>query len=237
MSENKLFDSIDNQHYPEVKKMFEQEIINIQNKNLNLELVDLNKKFLSTIVINLDKFKKPVIFTHTAAELQLKKQKVFENTLSKKEEEFNSLMTSHLPSENIDFSDEMDRPFEDDIDKLINNTLKDRQLELEKIMKTQTNSVDQANSWISNNNPQSNNNINIGESLENNILSNNITNLSNIDDYNKQEKNVKFNLNISEQNINEDNLNLDKKINLLLDKQDKMMNILNTIVNKLNDKV
>ena len=135
MDSHMLFKNIDNQHFGDVKKLFEEEIIVINENNKSLDLVSKNKVFLSSIINKLNKFKTPEIFTHTAAELQLKKQKELENNYNKKQNEFNELINSHLPQQSIDFSDNNDSPFDDDIDKIIKETIASRDLEIENIMR------------------------------------------------------------------------------------------------------
>ena len=246
MNTHNLFKDIDNQHYQEVQKLFEEEIVFISNNNKSLDLVEQNKKFLSSIITKLNKYKNPVIFTHTAAELQLKKQKELDNSYNKKQNEFNELINSHIPSQSINFSDEIDKPFEDDIDKIINETIASRDLQIENIIQTQSNSIDHANSWIANNNPNAARNITIGEPLNKQIIDSNI---SNINDTNKMplffEKSVKFNLdnnnnnnnntdvNMNNNNNNNVNMNnnedynkLQLSIDKILENQEKILNLL-----------
>ena len=118
LTKHNHFKDIDNQHFHEVQKLFEEEIVIINNSNKSLDLVNKNKMFLSSIITKLNKYKTPEIFTHTAAELHLKKQQELDNSYNKKQNEFNELINSHMPSQSINFSDEMDKPFEDDIDKI-----------------------------------------------------------------------------------------------------------------------
>ena len=235
LTKHNHFKDIDNQHYQEVQKLFEEEITFINNNNKSLDLVNKNKKFLSSIITKLNKYKTPEIFTHTAAELHLKKQNELDNSYNKKQNEFNELINSHIPSQTINFSDEIDKPFEDDIDKIINDTIASRDLEIENIIQTQTNSIDKANSWISNNNPNAARNITIGETLNNQIINNNISNINE----NKMplffEKSVKFNLNDNNDNSNNNNNNsnnndnydkLQLSINKILENQEKILNLL-----------
>ena len=214
LNNHNLFKDIDNQHYQEVQKLFEEEIVFISNNNKSLDLVEQNKKFLSSIITKLNKYKTPVIFTHTAAELQLKKQKELDNSYNKKQNEFNELINSHIPSQSINFSDEIDKPFEDDIDKIINETIASRDLQIENIIQTQSNSIDHANSWIANNNPNAARNITIGETLNKQIIDSNI---SNINDTNKMplffEKSVKFNLDNNNNNNNKTDVNMNNNNN------------------------
>ena len=77
LNKHNHFKNIDNQHYQEVQKLFEEEITFINTNNKSLDLVNKNKKFLSSLITKLNKYKTPEIFTHTAAELHLKKQNEF----------------------------------------------------------------------------------------------------------------------------------------------------------------
>ena len=244
MDSHKLFKNIDNQHFGEVQNLFEEEIKLIDENNRSLNLVSKNKMFLSSIINKLNKFKTPEIFTHTAAELQLKKQKELENNYNKKQNEFNELINSHLPQQSIDFSDKNDSPFDDDIDKIIKQTIAARDLEIENIMRAQPNSLNNNNnnnnSWGSNNFENSRN-IVIGENLNNDVLQSNLTN---INDTGKMplilEKNVKFNLDNNSDINKNDSSNYDNNyhnelselknsVNKILNNQDKIIDLLTNI--------
>jgi hypothetical protein len=165
MMENNFFEGIDNTYSNDIKAYFEQKVIQMSSTLLPTDsLVNLNKQVISDMMVNNLKYKgqqaqaqgqqaqaqgqqaqaqvPPIV---TAGDITEQRQKVFNKVLESKQSEFNSLMNKTVPDK-IDFSDAADKPLGSEMDRMIADTIKWREKELNVVLQSQDQT--EATKWI-----------------------------------------------------------------------------------------
>ena len=165
--ENKYFDNLPANILENMQPLFESKINEVYSSstNQNLNLLQMNKLFIGTMVSELEKYKikpKKVTFQepnvplsdnsnhYTREDIQNEKMKTIETVYEKKKHEFENMYANKRPDE-IDLSDKTDsEEFNKDINRSFDSTLAEREKELESIRKQyQTQDVkQQAEKWI-----------------------------------------------------------------------------------------
>ena len=145
MYENGLFEGIESKYVNSVKNDFEKKISQI---SLNISQVDnltiLNKQVISDMMTNILKYKNIEQASHiqqpppliTSTEITEQRQKVFNNVLQTKKNEFDSMMNKNIPNK-IDFSDAADKPIGSEMDKILAETIAWREKQLNVVLETQ----------------------------------------------------------------------------------------------------
>jgi len=143
-----IFENLENSEYEKVKSVFETNIENhkthILQTNGDSSITEL---LISNIKREIDNMKKNI---ETREGILNMKRDKFNSDYEKKQNEFNSLLNNKKP-ENLDFSDDaQDSPLEaDNLDALIQEQLKDRQLHIQ-TPSTETNTVVSDNQFTDN---------------------------------------------------------------------------------------
>jgi hypothetical protein len=236
MYENGLFDGIESKFVNNVKTDFEKKISQI---SLNISQVDnltiLNKQVIADMMNNILKYKNseaspqlpqpPPLITST--EITEQRQKVFNNVLQTKKNEFDSMMNKNVPNK-IDFSDIADKPIGSEMDKILAETIAWREKQLNVVLETQDQK--EASAWINreqdkdSNNKSSIKNIKIGQPT---ILDNeNIVNLKKP----VIEKHVNFDLSSDTKSKN-DYINTDNFLSMLKQKSNDNTDINQSTIN------
>lgn len=190
--EQKLFNGIEQKHKYEIKDLFENTILMIENQGKGLSLIEKNKEVIKHMVLKLESFKSvPVISKreYTNEELQKERQKKIDNEFKKKQSEFDGL-TKPIP-EKIDFSDKLDEKIGDKMDELLAQAIATRELQLNQVI--QTHNPETATKWI------------VGENTPN-IITNNVDNK-------EQPKNLKIGIETSIQDNQIVNLDIPTQTN------------------------
>jgi hypothetical protein len=236
MYENGLFDGIESKFVNNVKTDFEKKISQI---SLNISQVDnltiLNKQVIADMMNNILKYKNtesspqlpqpPPLITST--DITEQRQKVFNNVLLTKKNEFDSMMNKNVPNK-IDFSDVADKPIGSEMDKILAETIAWREKQLNVVLETQDQK--EASAWINreqdkdSNNKSSIKNIKIGQPT---ILDNeNIVNLKKP----VIEKRVNFDLSSDTKSKN-DYINTDNFLSMLKQKSNDNTDINQSTIN------
>jgi hypothetical protein len=233
MYENGLFDGIESKFVNNVKTDFEKKISQI---SLNISQVDnltiLNKQVIADMMNNILKYKNiqkvdepPPLITST--DITEQRQKVFNNVLQTKKNEFDSMMNKNVPNK-IDFSDVADKPIGSEMDKILAETIAWREKQLNVVLETQDQK--EASAWINreqdkdSNNKSSIKNIKIGQPT---ILDNeNIVNLKKP----VIEKRVNFDLSSDTKSKN-DYINTDNFLSMLKQKSNDNTDINQSTIN------
>ena len=154
--EQKLFEGIDQKHKYEIKDLFENTILMIENQGKGLSLIEKNKEVIKNMVLRLESFKpQPIISKreYTNEEIHKERQKTFETELKRKQTEFDGL--SRKPPEKIDFSDKLDEKIGDKMDSLLAEAIAAREFQMNQVI--QTHNPETASKWI-----VGGNNLNVG---------------------------------------------------------------------------
>jgi len=115
--EGGFFSNISNEKTPQVKQLFEDEFISLEN--INISLNEKNKLFLENIVKKISKLHNP----YTNKEIRNSNNKELKDKYVKKENEFQELLHTKKP-ESINF--ELDIKPQEDVDELYKKTLESR---------------------------------------------------------------------------------------------------------------
>ena len=247
LTENDAFKDIPNHKAPIIKNIFDSNINEIGQKiNPSDNLINLNKVIITNMMNEVKNHKSMKMDSiYNASELSQQRQKMFEDELSNKKKEFDKLNNKPVP-DNIDFSDNLDSPIGEDMDKILKAQIEIRETQLNNVLNTQN--QDEAKKWISTTNIIDNNNndndkkIKIGENI----------NLD-INDLTKQKKKVIFEDEIKKENENETNdfmsllkrkktipapapapapAQIHEMLKEILDKQNQILELLNNNNNK-----
>ena len=174
MNENGIFDGISNTYVTTIKNDLDNQINVIESKiNQNDTLIGLNKKVISNMVQTINKYKEntqPIQFIHsiqstqstntgrdmpvTLEEIKLEKQTKFQNNLSTKQQEFDSLILKPKP-ETIDFTDKSNTEFDDtpignEMEQKLAETIAWRENQLNMVLNIQDKK--EASQWINKDN-------------------------------------------------------------------------------------
>lgn len=235
MYENGLFDGIESKYVNNVKNDFEKKISQI---SLNISQVDnltiLNKQVISDMMNNILKYKNidsslqsqtklqtqpPPLITST--EITEQRQKVFNNILQTKKNEFDSMMNKNIPNK-IDFSDVPDKPIGSEMDKILAETIAWREKQLNVVLETQDKK--EASTWI--NRDQDNDNKNKVHPTKNITIGQSTTlDNKNIIDLKKYNTEKRVNFNFIESTQSDDFTNTDNFISMLKKKTDNNVNV------------
>ena len=221
--DNNSFSHLYEEQFENVKSKFEEIILS--NDNETLELKQKNKKVLQEVIkyintFNDSKYKKEKMSTHEHSTLneiyvekpQKKLQAKLQNDYNNKKEEFFELIKKPNPDE-IDFNDKTtdDTPIDSkDMDKILNNIMEERDLELSKI----TESFPKLNTLEGN--------------RESNGETNGESNAESIEDDNEngESKLVKSIKSINNNSYDISKLTISEKLDILIFNQNKILNFL-----------
>jgi hypothetical protein len=211
LQENGLFNHIDDKFVSQVKQELD---ITVQKSNKmfnpDLPLVERNKIVISKFVTNLEKYKqntskqqnssiKPHInLVYSQQDLQKKRQSEFDNQLSQQQNNFDKMINKDKPK-SVDFSDKKDEPIGDEMDKLLEAAMAERNLQLDTVVSSNP-SPQEANKWLSQNSDltpnSSKDNVPPKLKIENNDVSND----------EKPKKTVRFSESNDHSNVEEENM-------------------------------
>ena len=165
MYEGGVFKKIPSQYLENVKTEFEKKIIKINSNVSTLSLIQLNKQIISEMITDLNKYRvldnisQPVdnkklktgenIEPITAQEVSNKKIKQFNNNLERKQNEFDEMLKQNQPNE-IDFSDNLDKPIGSEINSMLEAAISKRENELNIVLDKQN--ATEAEDWINKDN-------------------------------------------------------------------------------------
>ena len=153
MMENNFFEGIDNTYSNDIKAYFEKQVTHLATTIVATDsLVTLNKQVIADMMANNLKYKdrQPTLPIVTAGDITEQRQKVFNKVLESKQSEFNSLINKPTPS-SIDFSDKADKPLGSEMDRMIADTIKWREQELNVVLQSQDQT--EATKWINRDQP------------------------------------------------------------------------------------
>jgi len=177
MSEHGIFNGISNTYVTTIKNDLDNQVNVIESKiNKSDTLIGLNKKVISNMVQIINKYKENTQPNHsnqykqpnqenqyantgrdmpvTLEEIKLEKQTNFQNNLSSKQHEFDSLILKPKP-ETIDFTDKIntdfdDLPIGDEMEQKLAETIAWRENQLNMVLNIQDKK--EANQWINKDN-------------------------------------------------------------------------------------
>lgn len=136
MNETGIFSDIPNTNIESIKRLFETKITAIERTGGNLELTELNKMILSDMMSEMESMRRqraPL----TAKEISQDRQERFNNEFEKQQSDFSRQISAPRPKD-IDFRDKQDEPIGDNIDRLMNETIAQREKELNFILDKET---------------------------------------------------------------------------------------------------
>ena len=259
--ENNIFSGIPNNRLETVKSIFEKNILRYVNENENI--VDTNKKILSSVSKEINGFKETLLRgSNVKDDFKNEKVLVFDRNLQERKEYMDKTLNPDKPK-TIDFSDKTDEPLDNnEMNNILERMQKERNIE----MKTE----DVEENKISENNLIETNDIMVGDNKNDVAPKSKITSIEELLSENKleieinnaspvrfQEENVKLNrppllnkekykrsaskVNVSDFNdlINEEysresRMNYNNKIDILLTKVSSLENKLESIIEKLD---
>jgi len=144
LSDKQMFDGINPKYKIEIQERFEKTLIVISTQGKNYNLVEKNKEAIRSMVLILDEYKKSKE-PYTTSEIQERRQKHFESELEKKKKEFN--ITSKTPNiEDMNFSDEIDKPLGENMEILLERAMALRAQQLNQVLEKQD--TQKATEWI-----------------------------------------------------------------------------------------
>ena len=259
--ENNIFSGIPNNRLETVKSIFEKNILRYVNENENI--VDTNKKILSSVSKEINGFKETLLRgSNVKDDFKNEKVLIFDRNLQERKEYMDKTLNPDKPKA-IDFSDKTDEPLDNNE---MNNILE--RMQKERNIETKTEEVEE--NKISENNLIETNDIMVGNNKNDVAPKSKITSIEELLSENKlevdvnnaspvrfQEENVKLNrppllnkekykrsaskVNVSDFNdlINEEysresRMNYNNKIDILLTKVSSLENKLESIIEKLD---
>ena len=172
LCDNGTFNNIPDNKSALVKIEFDRRVDMIGETIIsNDKLVNLNKRTISEMVQNVSKYTSamspnamgpnPTIPTYNAADISEQRQKVFENELKQKQNEFDKFNNKPVPTK-IDFSDKPDTPLGSEIDKILAEQIAFREKQLNTVLETQDKTA--ASKWLQNG--KENVQLTIGENIK-----------------------------------------------------------------------
>jgi len=161
LCDNGTFKSIPDNKANLVKIDFDRKIAVIGESITSTDqLVNLNKRVIGDMVQSIGKYQVPaaaaaanntLLPTYNAADISQQRQKVFENELKQKQNEFEKFNNKPVPNK-IDFADKMDAPIGSEMDKILAEQIALREKQLNIVMETQDKTA--ANKWLQNGQPE-----------------------------------------------------------------------------------
>ena len=136
MNETGIFSDIPNTNTETIKRLFETKITAVRRNGGNLELTELNKMILSDMMNEMENLRRqraPL----TAKEISQERQEKFNNEFEKQQSDFSRQISAPRPKD-VDFRDKQDEPIGDNIDRLMNETIAQREKELNFILDNET---------------------------------------------------------------------------------------------------
>ena len=144
LSDQQMFDGINPKYKLELQEKFEKTLIGISTQGRFYNLVEKNKEAIRIMVLMLEDYKKKQE-PYTNLEIQERRQKHFESELEKKKKEFN--ITSKTPNiEDMNFSDEIDKPLGENMEILLERAMALRAQQLNQVLEKQD--TKKATEWI-----------------------------------------------------------------------------------------
>ena len=144
LSDQQMFDGINPQYKLEIQEKFEKTLTGISTQGRFYNLVEKNKEAIRIMVLMLEDYKKKQE-PYTNLEIQERRQKNFQNELEKKKNEFNVISKKSNPDDII-FSDEMDKPLDENMDILLERAMALRAQQLNQVLEKQD--TKKATEWI-----------------------------------------------------------------------------------------
>ena len=144
LSDQQMFDGINPKYKLEIQEKFEKTLIGISTQGRFYNLVEKNKEAIRIMVLMLEDYKKKQE-PYTNLEIQERRQKNFQNELEKKKNEFNVISKKSNPDD-INFSDEMDKPLDENMDILLERAMALRAQQLNQVLEKQD--TKKATEWI-----------------------------------------------------------------------------------------
>ena len=144
LSDQQMFDGINPKYKLELQEKFEKTLIGISTQGRFYNLVEKNKEAIRIMVLMLEDYKKKQE-PYTNLEIQERRQKHFESELEKKKNEFNVISKKPNPDDII-FSDEMDKPLDENMDILLERAMALRAQQLNQVLEKQD--TKKATEWI-----------------------------------------------------------------------------------------
>jgi len=182
LCDNGTFNNIPDNKSAVVKIEFDRKVSMIGETILNTDkLVDLNKRTISEMVQNVSKYANEmganamgangmganamganaIMPNYSASDISQQRQKVFENELKQKQNEFDKINNKPIPNK-IDFSDKPDTPLGSEIDKILSEQIAIREKQLNMVLETQDKTA--ASKWLQNG--KENMQLTIGENIK-----------------------------------------------------------------------
>ena len=259
--ENNIFSGIPNNRLETVKSIFEKNILRYVNENENI--VDTNKKILSSVSKEINGFKETLLRgSNVKDDFKNEKVLVFDRNLQERKEYMDKTLNPDKPKA-IDFSDKTDEPLDNnEMNNILERMQKERNIEM-KTEEVEENKISENNLIVTND-------IMVGDNKNDVAPKSKITSIEELLSENKleidvnnaspvrfQEENVKLNrppllnkekykrsaskVNVSDFNdlINEEysresRMNYNHKIDILLTKVSSLENKLESIIEKLD---
>ena len=259
--ENNIFSGIPNNRLEIVKSIFEKNILRYVNENENI--VDTNKKILSSVSKEINGFKETLLKgSNVKDDFKNEKVLVFDRNLQERKEYMDKTLNPDKPKA-IDFSDKTDEPLDNnEMNNILERMQKERNIEM-KTEEVEENKISENNLIVTND-------IMVGDNKNDVAPKSKITSIEELLSENKleidvnnaspvrfQEENVKLNrppllnkekykrsaskVNVSDFNdlINEEysresRMNYNNKIDILLTKVSSLENKLESIIEKLD---
>jgi hypothetical protein len=151
LTDSGAFQSIPDQKAGLVKGDFDNKVQTIANQiSPNDSLVNLNKRIISEMMVAMSKYNAPAdipLPIYNNSDLLQQRQKVFQNELATKQNEFELLNHVKKP-EKIDFSDTLDAPIGSEMDKMLAEQIALREKQLYSVLESQDKSA--ASKWLQN---------------------------------------------------------------------------------------
>jgi len=155
MSENGAFNGIPQENSKHVKEEFDTKIQSIGNIITPADnIIALNKRTILEMMQSMNKFRtyknknseEIMSQNYNTADIAQQRQKIFDNELKLKQNEFEKFNTKPVP-EKIDFADKLDTPIGSEMDKIVAEQIALREKQLTMVLGTQDKNA--ATSWIS----------------------------------------------------------------------------------------
>lgn len=259
--ENNIFSGIPNNRLETVKSIFEKNILRYVNENENI--VDTNKKILSSVSKEINGFKETLLRgSNVKDDFKNEKVLIFDKNLQERKEYMDKTLNPDKPKA-IDFSDKTDEPLDNnEMNNILERMQKERNIEM-KTEEVEENKISENNLIVTND-------IMVGDNKNDVAPKSKITSIEELLSENKleieinnaspvrfQEENMKLNrppllnkekykrsaskVNVSDFNdlINEEysresRMNYNNKIDILLTKVSSLENKLESIIEKLD---
>lgn len=171
LNENGVFNNIKTDaERNSIQELFENTILDVTSSSMqNKLLVDKNKHFIKCMVEKMQDIKSNqynnynntgINHQHRREDIHQQRKSDFEKRLSIRQKEFIEDHNKNIPK-TPEFNEKMDEPLKDDMNNIISDMIKQRELDMQKIEQTQSKTEHDGNQpeWLTNGN-LGNNNIN-----------------------------------------------------------------------------